>query len=134
MSAPVLHAGPVEKPDSGHPLVRAAIGGSFGSDEVMTVKSWADNLHKLIADSSGGAKDSVDVLIDISALETYSDPELILILTNLMKNDNPFVHRTATWGGTPLHEMIERVIRGLTGRNNLKNFKTEKEAREWLGE
>jgi len=83
------------------------------------------------------ASESVDnrqvcVLIDISTFEFYTDPDVLTILANLMKTDNPFVHKTATFGGRSDQEMIENIVKGFAGRTNLRNFKTETEAIAWL--
>ncbi len=132
MSNAIVQVGPSVKLDSGKQLVHAVLGGTLGKEEITLIKAWADGLKDTIKSTAAGANGSVCVLIDIREMETYNDPMIITVLTDLMKSDNSYVYRTATFGGTILHEMIEQVIRTMADRTNLKNFKTEDEAMQWL--
>lgn len=132
MSNVIVQVGPSDKLANGKALLHATIGGSMGTEEIEVVRAWTNGLKDTIRNLAHEALQSVCVLIDIRKMETYSDPAIISMITELMKDDSPFVYRTATFGGTVLHEMIEGVIRTLSGRTNLQNFKTEAEAREWL--
>jgi hypothetical protein len=134
MSNAIVQVGPIEKSKTGKSTVRATLGGSFSSDDVGLIKGWAEGLSSAIKDEAKGKNKSVSILINITSLETYGDPAIITILSELMKGDDPFVYKTATYGGKPLHEMIQDVIESMAGRNNLKNFKTENEALAWLAE
>jgi hypothetical protein len=134
MSNALVQISPVEQTTSGDPLVRATLGGSLGGEDLTLLKSWADGLHGAIKEA-GTAKNNgkcVRVLIDLSSFETYTDPQVLTVLADLMKQDDKYVYRTATWGGNALHVMIENVIRTLAGRDNLKNFKLQEEAMKWL--
>ncbi len=114
-------------------LVRALLGGTFGTDSIETLKTWARQLGAAIQTASESIdKKPICVLIDISTFELYTDPQVVTVLVNLMKTDNPFVHKTATFGGRTDLEMIENIIKGFAGRDNLRNFKTEAEALAWL--
>ncbi|MDE1940935.1 MAG: hypothetical protein KGI66_02335 [Patescibacteria group bacterium] len=138
MSNVVVQVGPIEDLDAGkaggRKLLRAVIGGTLGNSDVPVLSAWAEGLNSSVNSVAGGKKQSVCVLIDIRRMETYSDPQVITILAELMKKDDPFVYKTATYGGTALHQMIEGVIRGMAGRSNLMNFPTESEALRWLRE
>jgi hypothetical protein len=136
MSNTIVQIAPIEATSSGQPLVRATLGGSLTGDDLPLLKSWADGLHGAIKEA-GSTKNNgkcVRVIIDLSAFETYTDPQVLTVLADLMKHDDAYVYRTATWGGTTLHVMIENIIRTLAGRTNLRNFKTEAEAMKWLDE
>jgi hypothetical protein len=114
-------------------LVRAMLGGTFGTDSIETLKTWAHQLGAAIQTASESVdKKPVCVLIDISTFELYTDPQVVNVLVDLMKTNNPFVHKTATFGGRADQEMIESIIKGFAGRENLRNFKTETEALAWL--
>jgi len=132
MSNAVVQVGPVEKLKNGKTLIHASLGGSFGKNEVSLLSEWARSLKEAVKEGSAHQPDSVAALVDIRNLETYSDPQIITILTKLLKDDSPYVYKTATYGGNALHEMIQGVIRSLTERQNIKNFKTEAEAVDWL--
>jgi hypothetical protein len=114
-------------------LVRATLGGTLGNESMDTLKTWARQLNAAIQTASESIdKKRVCVMIDISTFELYTDPQVLTVLAELMKMDNPFVKKTATFGGRSDQEMIENVIKGFAGRSNLSNFKTEAEAMEWL--
>lgn len=134
MSNALVQVGPSEKLSSGMQLLHAILGGTLGHEELDLVRGWAKGIAESVQQLANSEKNSVCVIIDIRDMQTYSDPDVITIITKLMKEDSPYVYRTATFGGTALHEMIEGVIRTMSGRNNLKNFKTEAEAREWVNQ
>lgn len=136
MSNTIVQISSIEATPSGQPLVRAVLGGSLTGDDLALLKSWAEGLQGAIKEA-GTAKNNgkcVRVIIDLSAFETYTDPQVLTVLADLMKHDDQYVYRTATWGGSTLHVMVENIIRTMAGRDNLKNFKTQEEAMKWLEE
>lgn len=132
MSNALVQVGPAEKLDSGKQLLRGTLGGTLGVEEYGVIQAWAEGIHESIRDLAGTAEKSVCVLLDIRSMKTYTEPRIITILTDLMKEDNPFIYKTATFGGTPLHVMIENVIGSMANRQNLRNFDTEDQALAWL--
>jgi hypothetical protein len=122
------HLGP------GIDVVRAELGGSFGTEDSKLLKGWAESLNAEVNRLYKEHGHNICILIDISGLESYSDPQIINILAELMKSDKNFVYKTATYGGKRNHEMVQQIISGMAGRNNLRNFSQEKEALQWLKE
>lgn len=113
-------------------LVRLVIGGKFEKEDLEKLKTWSEEVSRAIADTHAKTGTLAHVLIDITGLKGYSDPEALLILADLMKKDAPHVSKTATFGGSFLLEMAQDVIKAFARRDNLKNFKTETEALAWL--
>jgi len=114
-------------------LVKATLGGTLTEENIESLKTWARQLSAAIQTASESIENKqVSVIIDISTFEFYTDPQVLTILANLMKTDNPFVRKTATFGGRSDQEMIENIVKGFAGRTNLRNFKTETEAIAWL--
>ncbi len=134
MSNAIVQVGPSEEIAPGKRVIRALLGGRFSAEEIPLLEAWADGLHKSIETEAAGKSRSVCVLMDISGMDTYDDPKVIDILADLMKKDNPYIRKTATWGGNDILEMVEQVVRSMAGRDNIMNFKTEKEALKWLQE
>lgn len=134
MSNVTVQVGPSEKFGNGKILLHAVLGGTLKSEDIPLIKDWADSVRTSIKSLSEERIASICVIIDIRGMETYSDPSVITIITDLMKSDGDFIYKTATFGGTPLHEMIESVIKTMSGRANLRNFRTEAEALKWLKE
>jgi hypothetical protein len=113
-------------------VVKASIGGTITTSDIPELKIWAERVNAAITATHATSEKKVDVIIDISMFETYTDPDTIMVLVELMRKDNPFVRKTATIGGKIEQEMIEQIIKGLANRRNLKNFKTEPEALAWI--
>lgn len=134
MSNTLVQIEPVDKTTKGDPFIRATLGGSLTGDDLPLLKSWADGLHAAIKEAGARKNDGkcVRVLIDLSHFEMYTDPRVLTVLTDLMKDDDTYVYRTATWGGSSMHVMIENVITSMAGRSNLRNFKDKEEATKWL--
>ena len=108
------------------------IGGMFTSADLPALYVWASRVARAIAKVHTETNTKAKDLIDIQKLEGYKDPEVLTILAMLMKTDNPHVYKTASFGGSLGNEMAEELIKMMAGRDNLKNFKTEVEARAWL--
>lgn len=132
MSNVIVQVGPLEH-GSTAPLVKAVLGGLIEKSDVELISAWAEGLVKAVREAAEGGR-SVDVLIDISKLETYTDARVVTILSDSIKDNTGKIRRIATWGGNSLHEMAEQVIESLAGRYDIRNFKTEAEALAWLAE
>ena len=134
MSNATVQVGSTENLAPGKDIVRAMLGGTMGPDDTKLVGAWAEGLGQAVKKLHDEKGQKVGVLIDLRTLQTYTDPEILPILAKLMKEDDALVYRTATFGGNVIHEMVEKIISSMSGRNNLKNFKTEEEALSWLRE
>ena len=134
MSNTLVQISPIDKTAKGDPLIRAALGGSLTGDDLQLLRSWAEGMHSAIKEAGTlkNAGKCVRVVIDLSTFETYTDPRVLTVLSDLMRDDDKYVYRTATWGGNSIHVMIENIITGMAGRSNLRNFKTDAEAIKWL--
>jgi len=64
-------------------------------------------------------------------IEKY-DVKAFLILANLMKANESYVAKTATFGGNPNMLLAQDALLALSGRKNFKAFKTKEEALSWL--
>ena len=115
-------------------LIFLKISGMFGTEDLQDLKNWSEDVKKTILKTNIDFKNKIKVLIDIKNLQGYTDPQVLIILGDLMKVDSPYVLKTASFGGSYPQEMAQEVIKAVAERDNLKNFKTEKEARIWLSE
>ncbi len=132
MSNATVQIGKSEEIAPNKKVIKASLGGTFTAEDTTLLSEWAKGLNSSIKELSKDNGHSVCILIDISNLETYTSPEIVTLLADLMKKDNPYVYKTATFGGNYTHEMTQGVISGLSNRDNIKNFKNESEALEWL--
>jgi hypothetical protein len=132
MSNTTVQIGKSEEIAPNKKVIKASLGGTFTAEDTTLLSEWAKGLNSSIKELSKDNGHSICILIDISSLETYTSPEIVTLLADLMKKDNPYVYKTATFGGNYTHEMTQGVISGLSNRDNIKNFKNEAEALEWL--
>lgn len=132
MSNAIVQIGKSEEISPNKKIIRASLGGTFTAEDTALLSEWARGLNESVQELSKNSDHSVCVLIDITKLETYTSPEIVTMLAELMKKDNPYIYKTATFGGNYTHEMTQGVISGLSNRDNMKNFKNEAEAIEWL--
>ena len=114
-------------------IVNVRISGDLVPDSMPKFAEWTNKVKKVIKDQFGKTNEKVLCLVDITDLKRYA-PEAMVQLASLMKDNEPYVLRTATFGGNSYTIMAEDVVIALSGRNNLKAFKTEDEALEWLRE
>lgn len=124
----------IDEKEEKNGLVFLIIEGMFGTEDLPALKKWSEDVQKTILKTNIDFKNKIKVLIDIKNLQGYTDPQVLLILGDLMKVDSPYVAKTASFGGSYPQEMAQEVIKAVAERDNLKNFKTEKEARKWLEE
>ena len=122
----------VSTPTAPSTLVRLAIGGLFEKDDLEKLRAWSTDVKRVVVETYQKTKHPINIIIDITRLKGYRDPEALLVLADLMKKDRTFVARTATFGGSFTMELAQDVVKAFALRDNLKNFKTETEALEWL--
>jgi len=114
-------------------VVNVTIGGDLIMENLSQFTEWTENLKKTIKETFLKKNKKVLVLADISGLRKY-DSEVMVQLATTMRENEPYVFRNATYGGSQYVKMAEDVVAALSGRNNLKSFKTREEALNWLTE
>lgn len=113
-------------------ILPLSISGLYQSSDVEGLKNWSQGVQKDTKVLSERLGKKVKVLIDLRTAIGYTDPRILIVFAELMKANDPYVLKTATFGGTKEHEMAEEIIKMFALRNNLKNFKTQEEALTWL--
>lgn len=113
-------------------ILSLAISGLYESKDIDSLKTWSEGIKKDAREMSEHLGRKVKVLVDLRGAIGYTDPRVLIVFAELMKANDPYVLKTATFGGTKEHEMAEEMIKMFAFRNNLKNFKTEEDARAWL--
>ncbi len=124
----------IEEPKNNDNIVRLTLAGSVGKDEILELKEWAKKVRNKIRFVYDSTDQKVLVLINLSNLKNYSDPEAITILAELMKDDHLYVKKTASFGSTLSIDMARDVVKSMAGRKDVRGFPTEKEALDWLKE
>lgn len=112
-------------------IVHVEIGGNLTAPNMSKLTEWTLKVKETVQDLFHKNNKKVLCLVDISLVEKY-DPEVITKLAEMMKDNEPYVKKTATFGGSTYLVMAEDVIIALSGRKNLKAFKNKDEAMDWL--
>ncbi len=112
-------------------IIHARIGGDLHHDTMPAFMVWAHKLRTTVRDVYNRKGGKVRAIIDISELTSY-DMEILAALAELMKDNEPYVLKSAAFGGNPYIILAQDILLALSGRTNLKAFKTEAEALEWI--
>jgi len=110
------------------------IAGVISPENREDFKQWLSEISANVRKEYNKHNKKVNVLLDVTELTGYNDPNALVLLTNTVIDDNPYTNKTATLGATGLIKLAQDAVQSFSGRINLKGFETEKEAREWLAE
>jgi len=105
--------------------------GDLTSDKLDELKKWADKVEKTILDVFNRSGKKVRTIIDVTDLKKY-DSEAFLILADLMKANERYTLKTATFGGSEYILAAQDALLALSGRTNFRAFSTKEEALDWL--
>jgi hypothetical protein len=114
-------------------IVHITIGGAITAEDLPKLNDWIQKTKETIKNQYDTKQEKVLCLVNISNLKEYH-PEVLTELAKMMKENEPYVLRTATFGGSVYMTMAEDIILAISGRKNLKAFNTHDEAVAWLHE
>ena len=113
-------------------IIKLGLSGDvIDADELAALKQWAGEVQRRVKEASQSINRKVAILVDLRKLESFSEGETLAILAELMKADNPYVEKTATFGASKKIQLAEKITGMLAGRE-LKSFATEEMAVAWL--
>ena len=105
--------------------------GDITSDKLDDLRNWADKVKKTVLDAYNRTGEKIRAIVDIADLKKY-DSKAFLILADLMKVNERYISKTATFGGDEYIFTAQDALLALSGRTNFKAFKTKEEALDWL--
>ena len=105
--------------------------GDLTSKELTILRIWADKVRRMVDALYNRTGKKVLTLVDITDIRKY-DAEAYLILSELMKDNEPHTLKTATFGGDNYIIAAQDILLALSGRTNFRNFQTKQEAVNWL--
>ncbi len=105
--------------------------GDLTSKELADLRTWADKVRRMIVILYNKTGKEVLTLVDITDIKKY-DAEAYSVLTDLMQDNKQYTLKTATFGGNDYIIAAQDILLALSGRTNMKNFKTKEEATNWL--
>jgi len=112
-------------------IVHLEIGGEINASDISKLNEWAQDVRETIKNQYNKKEEKVLCLVDISKLTKY-DGQVLTQLASLMKDNEPYVLKTATFGGNSYMIMAEDIVAALSGRKNLKGFNKKEDALNWL--
>jgi hypothetical protein len=112
-------------------ILHLKMGDLDSPDKLYDLESWAKKVKNTVIKLYKKTGKKILAVIDISELKKYST-ESFSILTDLMKSNQQYVSKSATFGGDKYVIVAQDILLALSGRDNFKAFETEKEALDWL--
>ena len=112
-------------------ILHLKLGNVDSPDKLNHLRNWAQEVKKIVVDVYKKTGKQILAIIDITELEEY-DSEAFLILTDIMKANESFVLKTASFGGNPDILLAQDTLLALSGRKSFRAFKTKEEALAWL--
>lgn len=105
--------------------------GDLTSKELADLRAWTDKVRRIVIALYDKTGKEVRTLVDITDIKKY-DAEAYSILAKLMQDNEQYTLKTATFGGDNYIIAAQDILLALSGRTNMKNFKTKEEATNWL--
>lgn len=105
--------------------------GNPTADKLIELKKWSDEVKETVSDVFNRTGEKIRALLDISNVKTY-DSEALSILADLMKVNERYIFKTASFGGDEYILAAQDAILALSGRTNFKSFDTKEKALDWL--
>ena len=112
-------------------ILHLKLGNVDSPEKLNHLRKWSQEVKKTVVDVYKKTGKKILSIIDITELKKY-DPEAFLILTDVMKANQSFVLKTASFGANPGILLAQDVLLAMSGRKNFKMFKTKEEALAWL--
>jgi hypothetical protein len=100
--------------------------------DVAVLKSDIAIVSKTIQDLHKKSGKGIKILIDLSDFKADFMDEAVEALADLARQDQAFVQKTASFGGSLKIRTIGKTIVALAGRKNIMFFQDKSEALDWL--
>jgi len=112
-------------------LISLTLENADSLEELRDLRNWAKKVTTIVYDLYKKTGKKIIVITDIKNLKKYN-PQAFAILTDLMKSNEPYVLKSATFGGSKYILFAQDILLTFSGRKNFKAFKTKEEALIWL--
>ena len=106
--------------------------GDLTEDKGELFKSDLLEAGKLIADSFRAKQHKIKVLLDMTDFSGNYSATNLTALAQFAKQNEPFVIKTASFGGTEKVKIAGEIAIALSARDNIKIFDKKADALEWL--
>ena len=115
-------------------VVCMTLKGVADENNIAALEEWAKKAALIIKDTHQKTGKKVRSLVDLKDLGSDYDIGVIKIISSLMKENQPYIEKTATFGANFVIKLLEETIITMAGRDNIKVFKNKEDAMKWLGQ
>lgn len=117
-------------PQAGYTLLQ--FNGDPVHDAIDQFKKDIEHSSKIIEEESKKEGQKIRILLDMTNFSGNYALDALSALVAFAKHNEPFVERTASFGGSDKVTMAGEVAIALSGRKNIKLFDTRHDAVAWL--
>ena len=101
-------------------------------DDIKEITEWTESLKKVVKEQYMKTGKKIKILTDLSDYKLSIDTQLRDIVSNMFKENEPYVKRSAAFTKNFLLRHASNIVAMVGGRKNFIVFKTKEEALEWL--
>jgi len=112
-------------------ILHVVLGNATDNNEVDQLEKFLHKSHDIAVEIYHTTGEMVSGLIDLTHFSSYS-PKVISIIASVLKDNKPYIKKTATYGANPFIKLAEETVYALAGRDNFKAFDSKDEAIAWL--
>lgn len=110
------------------------LAGSLSSEFIEPLKTSVRVATQMTKNYFEQKKQKVKILFDMTTFTGEYSIGAFEIMVSFARETKPFVERTACFGGPTIGLAAGEMVTTLSGRDNIKFFKTKEEALAWLNE
>lgn len=116
-----------------HGIIRLVASGRMTKDVKDDFKAWVREIERTVVDRAAAHPGDVRILADVSKIEHF-ERELLDDVKELFNFDKQYVTKSAVVGAPRYLAMIIDAVVMFTGRTNVKQFPSERDALNWLSD
>lgn len=106
--------------------------GDLSEDNMNDFEKGLGEASAVIVDCYHKENKKVHILLDMTEFSGKYNVASLTALTEFAKKNKPFVDKTASFGGSDTVKMAGEIVITLSGRDNIKIFNSEEEAKQWI--
>lgn len=114
-------------------IIRLAVGGRMTKDMKGDFAAWVREVERTVAERAAAHPGDVRILADVSQVEHF-ERELVDDMKGLFDFNKQYVTKSAVVGARRYLALLIDAVVMFTGRTNVKQFSSERDALVWLSD
>ncbi len=116
-------------------MITISITGDLSEDKMESlVASLGESVQVIVDAFNAAGQKKVKVLVDLSQFSGKYVIKSFTEMVNFAIKTNPYVEKSAVFGGADKEKMAAEMVIALSHRDNIKVFDTKEQAIAWLAE